>query len=104
MLWFGLDSTTRRGVHGPSREPLPGVPDRPFGRPQTGPEQEPSIKRAKGRRHGSQETARKRPRSYAGRTTRRLDDARTSGAEPGEPGDEERKQMARAAAPVPVMT
>src|SRR5206468_1308614 len=67
--------------------------------------QEPSIKRAKGSRDGRSEQTRKRPRSYAGRETmRRLDDDHSSGAEPGELGDEERKQMARATtAPVPVM-
>src|SRR6266446_4508053 len=54
---------------------------------------------------GRQVDTRKRPRSYAGRTKRRLDDARPSGAGPGEPGDEERTTMARATtAPVPVMT
>src|SRR5439155_2687672 len=70
-----------------------------------GPQQEPSITRAKGRRDGRSDDARKRPRSYAGRTNGRLDDATASGAEPGEPGDEETTTMARATtAPVPVMT
>jgi ribonucleoside-diphosphate reductase alpha chain len=46
-----------------------------------------------------------RPRSYAGQTTRRLDERQPSGADPGVPGDEERTQMPRATtAPVPVMT
>src|SRR4029078_11346903 len=105
MLCFGLDSGTSPGVHLTSREPLPGVPDRPFGRPQSGPQQEPSIQRAKGPRDDRTGNTRKRPRSYAGRTRRRLDEATTSGVEPGKPGNEERTQMARATtAPVPVTT
>src|SRR5207244_13513479 len=47
------------------------------------------------RRSSDLETTREHPCSYAGRTTRRLGDARPSGAEPGEPGDEERKQRPR---------
>src|SRR5437762_3221128 len=104
MLWFGLDSPCPPGVHLTSLEALPGVPDRPFGYPQSDPQQEPSITRVKGPRDGRADKTRKRPRSYAGRTIRRLDEATTSGAEPGEPGNDERKTLARATtAPVPVM-